>query len=67
MDALRTNCTYKVISHSQPDGFRVDHFHDLTEAREFAGDVTMAGFDCLICQALESFGPEVQHMQEVAA
>ena len=67
MNALRTNCTYKVISHSQPDGFRVDHFHELTEAMAFTSDVTMAGFDCLICQAIEVIEAEGQHMQEVAA
>ncbi|MCL1986091.1 MAG: hypothetical protein FWG59_06570 [Betaproteobacteria bacterium] len=55
MNALRTNQTYKVISHSELDGIHVDHFFDHAEAREFSRMVSAEGFDCLICQALEQF------------
>jgi hypothetical protein len=57
MNALRINYAYKVISHSEMDGFRVDHFCDLEEANAFAKDVSAAGFSCMVCKALTAFDP----------
>ena len=56
MDALRRNCAYKVISHSAPDGFHVDHFPTEQEARGFAADAAAAGFHCVVCRMIDAAG-----------
>jgi hypothetical protein len=33
----------------------VDHFRDLTEAREFARNAAEEGFNCIICRVCEAF------------
>ena len=55
MNALRSYATYKVISHSALDAFRIDHFDTSQEARAFAKAVSEEGYDALVCKVFEEF------------